>query len=82
MREGDDTRPSGPWGCGNVFEETVDTLAVIDESFVNHEILIIRVYIAALLFLFLFLFFFCFHRFDIAKSLLIVIFQNFLVSMQ
>lgn len=40
---GDDTRPSGPWGCGNVFEETVDTLAVIDESFVNHEILIIRV---------------------------------------
>lgn len=30
-------------GCGNVFE--VDTLAVIDESFLNHEILIIRVYI-------------------------------------
>lgn len=45
-REEDDTRP---WG--NAFE--VDpSLAVIDESFLNHEILIMRVTFASLIFLF------------------------------
>lgn len=44
--EEDDTRP---WG--NAFE--VDpSLAVIDESFLNHEILIMRVTFASLIFLF------------------------------